>query len=137
MTHLRIILDTNVLISGLLFSGPPHLIIKQILTGKYRLHTSADLVAELDYVLKSKFPNSRAACADTLEAIKHIAHLAVPHQRIDIIKDGPDDNRILECAVSAEADIIISGDKHLLNIKSFRHIPVISPSEFLKRYSLS
>lgn len=129
---MRIVLDTNVLISGLIYMGPPRLIIQQILDRKHRWCTSAVLLAELDYVLKSKFQNSQAACADTLDAIKYIAQLTIPSQQIDVIKDDPDDNSVLECAVSAEADVIVSGDKHLLKLKKFREIPILTPREFLR-----
>jgi putative PIN family toxin of toxin-antitoxin system len=129
---LRIVLDTNVLISGLFYSGPPRLIIEQILSGKHRFYTSMDLLAELDCVLKLKFQNSQAAAADTLEAIKRIARLTIPKYEINAIQDDPDDNRVLECALSAEADVIISGDKHLLKLKKFRDVLILNPQEFLK-----
>ena len=91
------------------------------------------IVAELERVLQEKFPQAHAAISDTLEAFKNIAIFTVPSEIISVIIDDPDDNRVLECAVSARADTIISGDRHLLSLNTFRSIPIIPPQAFLTR----
>ena len=55
--------------------------------------------------------------------------------KIEIIKDDPDDNKFIECAVTNKADYIISGDNHLLNLREYRNIKILSPKEFLNYYN--
>ena len=131
----RLILDTNVIVSGLLFGGVPQKILKLAITGRVEVATSPDLLEELERVLLYKFPQARKAVRGSLEALQAITLLFIPSQRVDAAADDPDDNRVLECALAAKADLIVSGDKHLLHLKQFRNIPLLSPQEFLHFYT--
>lgn len=131
---LRVVLDTNVLVSGLLFQGPPHHILHHVLAGAIQLLTSADLIAELDRVLEIKFPHARLAAKDSLEALREVALFVKPTERIAAIPKDPDDNIVLECAVAAGADAIVSGDRHLLALNTFRGILILTPHAFLDRF---
>lgn len=68
----------------------------------------------------------------TLHKIVSISGLVKPTKKLDIVKDDPDDNKILECAIAGKVDYIISNDEHLLKLKEFEGIPIIKPEEFLK-----
>ena len=68
----------------------------------------------------------------TLKALEEFSEKITPHLKLEEIKDDPDDNKILECAVAAAADYIISGDDHLLKHKELRGIKIVSPAEFVK-----
>jgi predicted nucleic acid-binding protein len=62
--------------------------------------------------------------------------VVVPRIALDVIHDDPDDNRILECAVAGHADVIVSGDRHLLRLKSYEGIPIVRPVDFLRALGL-
>jgi len=128
----RVVLDSNVVISGLLFKGPPRIIIDKALTGEINLFTSTRLVEEVSGVLNLKFKFATQAIRATIEAIKDLAYLMEPEEAIRQIIADPDDDRVLECAVQAKAHAIVSGDKHLLSLKQFRNILILSPAEFLE-----
>lgn len=66
---------------------------------------------------------------------KAMALVTEPSERLSIIAEDPSDNRVLECALSAHADAIVSGDRHLLVLKVFRGIPILSPQVFLVQWS--
>ena len=127
----RVVLDTNVLVSGLLFQGPPSQLLSQVLSGALQLAMSADLNAELERVLATKFPHAQAAIHDTMGALNDIAMFVTPTERVTVVHEDPDDNIVLECALAARADAIVSGDHHLLAVKTFRGIPIVSPHTFL------
>ncbi len=127
----RVVLDTNVVISGLLFGGPPGAILDLIVEGLLDLAVSAELSAELERVLRNKFPGAQHAVWETVMFLKEIGISTVPTEQVQVVVDDPSDNRVLECALSAHADVIVSGDHHLLTLKTFRGIPILSPQTFL------
>ena len=131
MTRFPLVLDTNVLISGLFFTGTPRKILDATLLGKLELVTSLDLLNELERVLKDKFSNTGIEVAQMLEIVMNAAVISIPTEIVEAIKDDPADNRVLECAVSGKAEVIVSGDKHLLKLKKFRDILILTPREFL------
>ena len=132
MTVPRLVLDTNVLVSGLVFGGPPAEIIQLGLNRDVTFVTSPILLEELERILHLKFPQVYPVIRDAFEAISSITHLVTPSEIVDIITQDPSDNRVLECAAESRAEAIISGDKHLLRLKTFRSIPILKPAEFLK-----
>lgn len=133
MDSLRVVLDTNVLISGLCFGGRPAKVLEYALTGKIKLFTSAILISEFKAVMDAKFPGRQIAVVETLNELSQlwevIPDTALPHLRH--VADDPTDDRVLECAVAAQADFIVSGDKHLLSLESFGKIPILAPGGFL------
>jgi putative PIN family toxin of toxin-antitoxin system len=83
-------------------------------------------------ILAEKFDWSPAMLRQTLPVIWSMGTLVVPRSAITAVRDDPDDNRILECALEAEADFVISGDRHLLSLKSYQAISVLTPRQFLE-----
>lgn len=129
----KAVFDTNVYISALGFGGiPEHLL--ELATGParhYELYTSNDILKEIMKVLASeKFHFSKEEIADAISVIDDAADVISPGIKLNVIKHKPD-NRILECAVKAKADYIVSGDKHLLGLKEYKGIRSIAPAEFL------
>ena len=128
---IRIVLDTNVYISALLFGGKPADV---ILLARDRegifIYSSPYILEEVRKVLSEKFnwPEDKARELHDLLATR--ARLVDAQERIFDIQDDAD-NRVLECAVSSRAHYIVSGDKHLLDLKEFRSISIIKPAEFL------
>lgn len=134
----RVVLDTNVLISGLCFGGKPAEVLKCALSGKLHVFTSAALVGEFKGVMELKFPTRRAAILDTLRELSDIWEV-VPDEalpRVRHVAADPADDRVLECAVAARADCIVSGDGHLLALGTFGKIPILAPADFLRRHGL-
>ncbi len=134
MTRPRLVLDTNIVISGVLFGGPPRSILELALEGAIELFSSPEMEDELEQVLRTKFPEHLPAIQETLFALHELTTLTLPRRTVRIIREDPSDNRILECALSAKADAIVSGDHHLLDVGEFRGIPILSPKVFLDRF---
>lgn len=130
---MRVVLDTNVLVSALAFPGSkPDQILSRIRRREIDLFISPFILSELDRVLQDKFHLTKKEAEDRVSAISAIAHLVQPTEQIKLIKVNDDDNRILECAMAALADFLVTGDKeHLLPLGSFRDTRIITPSEFL------
>jgi len=132
--ELRVVADTNVLVSALLFGGPPEQIVLAGLRGEIQLLTSIPLLKELERVLKGKFKLNLHLVRNIIEEIKEVAELVEVSSHINVISYPDDDNRVLECAVDGKAEFIVTGDtKHILPLKEFRGTKTLSPSEFLNR----
>jgi len=128
-----IVLDTNVLISAIVFGGKPREIFKLIIERKVLLATSDYILGELETVLqRSKFSFPKETVRTILNEIISLSDIVYPKNKISIITRDPDDNNILECAITAKANVIISGDNDLLDLKVFKTIPILTPRDFLE-----
>jgi uncharacterized protein len=130
---MRIVLDTNVLISALAFPGSkPDQILHRIRGGEMDLYVSPFILSELDRVLRQKFRLSKGEANDRVGTIRSIAHLVSPSERIRVVTAKDDDNRILECALAAQADFLVTGDKeHLLPLGSFHDTRIVTPAQLM------
>lgn len=123
--------DTNIFISAFIFSGKPAATFDLAVEGKIKLVTSPAILAEVAKVLNNKFDWQKEDIKKQLKVIGDVSVIIEPKEKIKAIKYPPD-NRILEAAVAGEVDYIISGDKkHLLALKKFKNIPIISAKQFL------
>ncbi len=135
---MRIILDTNVLISGIISSGsPPGKIISQWISGDITVIISPSILEEyLGVLLRPKFAKlgSREELYVFICSLVELDNtlMIYPQNDIDIIMNDPDDKKFLSCALEGSAGMIVSGDKHLLELKEFKGIPITSPPEFCK-----
>lgn len=127
---MRVVADTNVFLSALVFGGPPEEIINRARQGQVELLVSPDILLELSAVLKTKFEWRDAQVADVVRTIGYCSTLVKPQVIIKEIADDPD-NRGLECAVDGEADCIVSGDHHLLDLESYRGIRILKARDLL------
>jgi putative PIN family toxin of toxin-antitoxin system len=133
MKRPHIVLDTNVLVSALLFGGPPREILNMIVAGIVNCSLSLPILEELQDVLRCpKFGFSSPLAMAIAEDLSALCTIANPLERISVISADPDDNRILECALEARAGLIISGDGHLLDLREYEGIRIVNPSEFLQ-----
>ena len=133
---LKAVVDTNVFISGLLKGSTNRQIISLLQDARFTLIISPETLDELMGVIsRPKLHNviKRVTAEKLIEIIKTQALLTKPRQKFNVIKDDPNDNRFLEVAIESNADFIISGDHHLLSLKKFQNIPIITSKEFLKR----
>ena len=128
----KVLADTNVLISALLFGGQPRQVLNLAIEKKIFLISSPVLLIELMGVLGRKFGWEDKKLQILEKRLRKLVILIEPKQTVDIIKDDPADNRVLECAQAGRVDFIVSGDKHLLTISKFKGVSILSPAEFLK-----
>ncbi|HJX16945.1 MAG TPA: putative toxin-antitoxin system toxin component, PIN family [Acidiferrobacterales bacterium] len=133
-------LDTNCVVSAFLWGGTPRQIIDAAVEGQCQLFTSGALLAELEEVLargkfRPRFLSAQTSVAQILA--EYTGQVTVVHAASisPTITADPDDDQVLACAVTAQADLIVSGDRHLLDLKQYRDIPVATPAEALRRIS--
>ena len=131
---MRVVADTNVLTSALLFGGVSDQVFLAGLRGEIQLITSDPLLKELERILKNKFKLDVQLVRGVIEEVRNVAEIVAVSSHIDVISHPEVDNRVLECAVDGKADFIVTGDtKHILPLKKFRGIKILSPSEFIGR----
>lgn len=130
----RLVVDTNIIVSSFLTSGPPRQVLNRIRDGQDQLCLSLPILREYLEVL------ARAGVArELLEVLLSLFEdperiiPVVPSRRVTLIRDDPADNMFLECALESQANYIISGDQHLLRLGTFEGIPIISPRAYLTR----
>jgi putative PIN family toxin of toxin-antitoxin system len=134
---LKIVLDTNVLVSSTIIQGKQFELLKLAKIEKIKLISSPQIIEEFKEVIsREKFGFSEEQISNAIRQILDIAEIVIPKNKLEIIKDDIDDNIILECAVEAKADFIISGDAHLLALKSYQDIKIINTSDFFDKYFL-
>ena len=131
----RVVLDTNIWVSLLV---TPRSQCQQMVDGLIRtrveLATSRALLAELARVLKDKFAYRDAELQRALAFVQALCVVVDPPHHVEVIRTHEPDNRVLECALEANADMIVTGDaKHLLPLRTFRGIPIQSPRTVLER----
>jgi uncharacterized protein len=130
----KVVLDTNVLISALIFvGGLPEQIYALALEGEIDLVTSSPLLVELARVLAVKFGWARSRIDRALTQVLRVADLVEPTATINEVRADPADNRVLAAAAEGKAEVIVSGDRHLLRLKAWRSISIESPAAFTAR----
>jgi putative PIN family toxin of toxin-antitoxin system len=129
---MRVVADTNILISAFLFGGLPRIFVDLELSGAFGLVTSHALLEELDEKLRGKFAMPEAKAQAFLTLLKRQATVTNPSIVLDAVPGDPDDNRVLECALAGQADFIVSGDKHLLRLGSHAGIVIFTVRQFLQ-----
>ncbi len=129
----KIVLDTNVLVSAFGWKGSPNRVMQKCVEGVCQLYISTAIIQETKKVLcYEKFDFVQTEIDEFISLVLETAMLVEPEIVLDIIQNDPPDNRILECAVAADCDYIVSGDRHLLEIKRFGNIRIVKPENFLK-----
>jgi putative PIN family toxin of toxin-antitoxin system len=137
----RLVLDTNAAVSGLLWHGNPGKLIDAAQAGSLVLYASAPLLAELRGVLgRDKFAKHlqvRGLTATQIfEGYAALTAVVVPAIIPPAIIDDPDDDAVLACAVAAKADLVVSGDPHLVKLVQYEGIPIVAPAEAVERLGL-
>jgi len=131
---LKIILDTNVFISGIFWSGPPHQILKAWQQRKIHLVVSKEILNEYDRVSKAlseKYP--AIDLSPFIELLIIHAEVYVPVKLKEPVSRDPDDDKFIACALSAKVKIIVSGDQDLLTVSGYQGINIMNPGSFVKK----
>jgi putative PIN family toxin of toxin-antitoxin system len=130
----RVVADTNVLVSAFHFGGKPKQLLDLAADDQVDLAISDSILEETFRVPKNKFYHTDAELREIDQQLRVIARIVTPTESINAVDADPSDNRILECAVAADAEVILSGDKHLRALGSFRGIPIQRVGEFLAAF---
>lgn len=128
---IRVVADTNVYVSALLFGGAPEEVLLLARTGSVSLHISAAIQEELRRVLEEKFGWESTRVYAALAALAKFTTVEIPRTEVNAVAADPSDNPVLECALAAQAHVIVSGDRHLRKLRTFRGISILTPREFL------
>ena len=130
---MRIVCDTNILVSGVLFGGHARRLLLLAAQGDLVNFTSPDLLREAeDVLLRPKFGLHPDQVFNIIALFRDTFELVSPSCRINAIAADPADNMVLEAAEAASARFIVSGDKHLLDLAAWRSIRIVSPATFMK-----
>ena len=130
---MRVVLDTNILVSALLWRGAPYRCFLALQAGLADLIVSPPILEELKAVLVTKFRHSVAEADEAVELIRSAAEMVEISGRLQAVPNDPSDDKFVETAQASRADLIVSGGRHLLNLGSTTDIPVITVREFLDR----
>ncbi len=132
MGKTKVLLDSNIFISALGWKGKPRVIFEKCLHGEFELITSADQLDELMRVMDyPKFNFTEEQKQTMLGIITAIATVVEISNTLKVIEEDPDDDVILETAVVGNVDYIVSGDPHLLKVRNFGKIKMVTANEFL------
>lgn len=128
---MRAVLDTNIFISAVL-GGRLGIIIDEWKAGKFKLIVTDSIAREyLDVINRPKFNIPQAEIIAVSDYLLQLGEFVTPAEEIHIIVADPTDNKFLEAATAGQVNFIVSGDNHLLELKSFREIPIITAKEFI------
>lgn len=128
----RIVPDTNVIVSAYEFGGAPERVIDRAVAAEVEMYISPAIMAETVRILRDKFRWPTRELDELESLIGSYATSVTPTHALEVVKEDPTDNRILECAKAAEADYLKTGDKHLLKIKQFGLTRILKPADFLR-----
>jgi len=132
---LRVVMDTNVFVSGVFFSGPPYQILKAWQSGEFELVVSSEILDEyrrVGEILAEERP--KIDLNPILTFVVEHAKVYKPVKLKEPVCEDPDDDKFFACALASESKIIISGDKHLLKVSGYEGIAVLKPREFVDRF---
>lgn len=132
---MRVVIDTNVLISGIFWSGPPNKVLQLWKDEKIKLVVSLDIIEEYYRVaetISNKFPQiDIITILETISLHSILVDISPPYPKITA---DSDDDKFIVCAEASSTEIVISGDSHLLDVNGYNGIEVIKPKEFLSKY---
>lgn len=132
---LKVVLDTNVLLSALhWYRGNPRRILEKVIEGAFVLFWCREMLEELKEVIIRDFDETDEQIYTRLSFVLTYAELVELIYNEKVVNEDSDDDIIINCALSANADYIVSGDAHLLKIKGHRGIKIVSPAEFIKLF---
>lgn len=132
---MRIVLDTNVFISGVFFSGPPYQILNAWRDGKVNIVLSEEIFNEYQRVARELSEQFKGVDISTVLDLLTVNAIWVkaPQLPFNVLTD-PDDDKFLSCALANRTKVIVSGDKHLLAVSGYRGIEVVKPMTFIEKH---
>lgn len=130
--RIRVVLDTNVFVSGIHWTGASEKVLCGWMLGEFTLVSSLPILDEIVRVLMAfKVPLEPRDISWWESLILEKSSLVFPTEHIDVVKNDPEDNKFIEAAIEGNAQYIVSQDRHLLTIKEYNNIKIFHPDEFL------
>ena len=128
----KVVFDTNVLISATLWDNSvAQKFLFKCIRENVQIFSSQEILEEYKEILARDFDYEEQEIGEILERVIQFVTLITPREKVEIIKEDPDDNKIVECAIESNAEYIISYDKHLLKLKEYKGIKIVRPEEAL------
>ena len=132
---MKVNVDTNFLISATQWDySVAHKLLKKFILSDAEIFTTQDILDETAEVLERDFGYNKEEVKNIIEKILLFVKLIELKQKVEIIKDDPDDNKVIECAVESSSDYIVTYDGHLLKLKDYKGIKIMKPEEILKEF---
>ena len=125
------VLDSNIYISSVFWNSAPYIIVKKAINQEFSAYISSHIIYEIRKVLARDFDLQKQEIDDIVDALQQFTSFVEPKEKIVEIREDPDDDKILECAVACKAKYIVSYNNHLLKLKVFRGIKILTPKQFL------
>ena len=132
---MKVVIDTNVFLSGVFFKGPPFQILQAWREGAIQMVVSPEILEEyrrVGEILSEEYP--AIEYSPILEFVIHNAIIYAAPPLPERVCVDPDDDKFLACALAGKSNLVISGDKHLLTASGYKKVEILSPREFLNRY---
>ncbi|MEK6828020.1 MAG: putative toxin-antitoxin system toxin component, PIN family [Nanoarchaeota archaeon] len=130
---MKVTVDTNFIISATQWDySVAHKLLKKMILSDAEIFTTQDILNETAEVLERDFGYNKVEVKNIIEKILLFSKLIETKQKVDVIKDDPDDNKVIGCAIESSSDYIITYDKHLLKLKEYKGIKIMKPEEILK-----
>jgi len=128
----KIVLDTNVYVSATLSKGKPYYVLDSAERGETDLYISPFILHEIEDVLgRDKIPFEQKDTERFVDKVLSVATVVTPDEEPDVIEDDPSDNQVLACALEADTEYLVSGDRHLLELEEYAGIEIMEPAEFM------
>ena len=138
---LKVVLDTNIIISSAISkNGNPAKIFELLLLEKIENYTTKEIIKEIETVFNRERIRKLITLTDKefiINTYKTFSVLISPDKKHKIVKEDKDDDKFIDCAIKAKAHYIISGDPHLTNLKEYKGIKIIKPSEFIHHLEIN
>ena len=133
----KAVLDTNVWVSALLWGGKPAAVIKAAEEGKVSVFASEEIIGEISQVLA--YPKLAKICQaegflheELIEAVLKVVKFVEVTKKVNVVMEHPADDKFIDCALATMADYIVSGDKHLLKVGSYKKTQIVTVNKFLE-----
>jgi putative PIN family toxin of toxin-antitoxin system len=131
----NVTLDTNILVSAFISRGNEYRILRLAKLEKIKLSLSLEILEEFKEVIsRPKFGFSQEQINKATKELLSVSEILITSSKLEVVKEDPDDNKILECALDGKSEFIISGDRHLLDLKEYKKIKILTSREFLEKY---
>ena len=133
---MRVVFDTNILVSALLWHGPPARCVELAQRGLVSPVTCNELLDEFAEVLLRRFQLTIAEAEQARRSVASFSELVVITGQLRVVADDPDDDKVVECAIVGKADYIVTGDRHLLALGQYSGISIVKAAQFLNIFSM-
>ena len=130
-----VVFDTNVLLSSTLWDGSvAQKLLQKMILSDVDIFSSSEILEEYQKILRRDFDYTEEKINKIMIVISAFLKIVEPKEKVDAVKDDPDDNKVIECALASGSEYILTYDNHLLKLNEFRGIKIIKPEELLKLF---